>query len=74
MAKSQKAFATLSHFHKLLDEGRSNKRVDWNYSSNLISTSRQALITAGRVDFFFICVVEKTGTLKIFLKINIRVG
>ena len=52
--------------------GGSNKRVGWNFSSNLISG--EALITAGRVEIFFICVGEKTGRLEIFLKINKRGG
>ena len=43
--------------------GGSNKRVDWNFSSNLISG--QALITAGRVEKFSFVQVKKQGGWKL---------
>ena len=51
--------------------GGSNKRVDWNFSSNLIS--EQAPKTAGRMEKDFIFVGKKTGRLEIFLTIIKRV-
>ena len=54
------------------DWGGSNKKGDWNFSSNLISG--QAPITAGRMGKDFICVGKKNREAGNFLTINKWVG